>query len=367
MVILDYVRAFRESYLAGTAIIPVEHRSRLAHLPFLGEDYHVAAFESPKGCGFRFMAGAGDDTVTQQSRPLHRFAFPSLGFRTNEQTGVKISGQSSSLMLDGKMTNASLEVSDSKVVTVDYQWIDTVPVKLTHSAAEVLIYNGTLRTGIRRDVIELAKYFGTSETERFSAVAAQRDAMSILMTAATELQFEAMVPKLANFSEQVLLLGDFSPEGRSRLQRIRDALASRGQGSFTVEDVADVAHLDVRGKVLACILLCKYVIMDDSSRGGQMAEVSFLTQNRRPAAIVRLEGTYSSAMMTGVGGFGAPIQEYVYKDGTLDAVITEASVWAEGRVSDLESIIETYEGWREYSQEANSFPLGLQPWLVIRE
>jgi len=145
----------------------------------------------------------------------------------------------------------------------------------------------------------------------------------------------------------VLVLGDFGDEGRSRLTDIKDSLYRLGYLPFTLNEVEEVREYDLRHKLAAVAAVCRFVVVDDSSRAGQLAEIPEIEKLRAIMVILRHRGNTSTFVLRALEATSKVIKEVDYDESDLDVRLKESVVWAEDRVKELgERFTDAYP-WRK--------------------
>lgn len=211
--------------------------------------------------------------------------------------------------------------------------------------------------------IGLAELRGTTAAQEWTPVAGQRDGLLALLHVRTELDLERVskTPWADWPKTHVLVLGDFAPEHRTRLDLMADCLRRRGYEPTFVDGVEDIRQHDLQAKVLLLAGVCRFSMIDDSSRGGQLTEIGLLRQANRSAAILRLNGTYSSAMATGLAGPGSRIHEFRYDVDKLDDVVGRAVAALERDVNLTEEYLDGVYPWRSGDGPGELPALGVAP------
>jgi hypothetical protein len=152
---------------------------------------------------------------------------------------------------------------------------------------------------------------------------------------------------LSNFRERtVLLLGDYSPEGRKRLGAIREALRARGYDPVLVDEIPDVLGYDLTQKVVAVASVCRFVVIDDSSLSGHLVEYAHVQANRWVAITLHKHGSRGTFMTKGASLTSRVILEREYEDETLSVVVRESADWAEARIAELSVAYANIYPWR---------------------
>jgi hypothetical protein len=146
--------------------------------------------------------------------------------------------------------------------------------------------------------------------------------------------------------KQVLVLGDFQPEGRQRLNEIRNHLVQAGYLPAFVDEVPDIPHFDLMQKLVALASSSRFVVMDDSSKSGHLAEFPLVVQNRWYAVVLRLRGSRSSFMTHGVAATTNTMVEYEYDAASLPSIIADAVAEIETRIDYRERRLNAELPWR---------------------
>ncbi len=144
----------------------------------------------------------------------------------------------------------------------------------------------------------------------------------------------------------MLILGDYSGDGLERLARIRATLANLGYFGFTLQDVAEAAAYDLRQKLTAVAPVCRFVVIDDSSRGGQAAELPIIEMLRVTPIVLRLRGAESTFVTRALDATSRVIRECEYDTTDLEEVLFDAVRWAESTIGDLERRFTRAYPWR---------------------
>jgi hypothetical protein len=119
-----------------------------------------------------------------------------------------------------------------------------------------------------------------------------------------------------------------------------------GYHAVLLDEVPEEPNYDLRQKFQAVAAVCRFLVFEDSTPAGQIAEM-FLADALHSVRIVLREGERKSTFMTqGMGLTSKVVREWSYDPATLDAVIAEAVEWAETMVTELaEQRSRTYP-WR---------------------
>ena len=92
--------------------------------------------------------------------------------------------------------------------------------------------------------------------------------------------------------------------------------------------------------------MCRFVVIDDSAKSGQAAEIPIVEAVRATTVVLRRVGSESTFVTRGLGATSKIIREYNYESGTLDQVLVTAVGWAENTIADLEREYSRTYPWR---------------------
>ena len=145
----------------------------------------------------------------------------------------------------------------------------------------------------------------------------------------------------------VLLLGDFSADGRVRLDAIGSRLLASGYVPVMLDELPELPEYDLLQKANAMASVCRLVVVDDSSYAGHLAEIPIALATRGPLIVARIEGGLSSFVGKGISaGTGGRVQEISYRSDTLDTVISAAVENAERWISETGKELNSAYPWR---------------------
>jgi hypothetical protein len=154
--------------------------------------------------------------------------------------------------------------------------------------------------------VRYAELYGNRRSEFWSEAKAISRAKDEILIALVDLkQSEKKVISISQYlkvfkQRTVLILGDYSPEGRKRLAAIGESIAHLGYSPIFLDDVPDDFHYDLQQKAVAVASVSRLVIIDDSSKSGHLVEFKDVQYNRWVTILLRLEGSESSFMTHGV-------------------------------------------------------------------
>jgi hypothetical protein len=144
----------------------------------------------------------------------------------------------------------------------------------------------------------------------------------------------------------VLILGDFGAQGVERIERIKELLGARGYYGFTLSDVQEVPEYDLRQKLTAVAPVCRFILVDDSSRAGQAAELPIIEMLRVTTIVMRLRGSQSTFVTRGLSITSNVILEVDYDLTDIEQVLNEAVQWVESRIGELQDRFSRTYPWR---------------------
>ena len=193
-----------------------------------------------------------------------------------------------------------------------------IPLRLDGPEASVTLENiqWTFRRQSRR--IAYAEFFANRASDSWSVEKAVERAMDEVLQASVYAGgVERFKTSVSDYFERfkkghVLLLGDFGPEGIERIQRIAELLGALGYYGFTLQDVREVPEYDLRQKLTAVAPVCRFVVVDDSSRAGQAAELPIVEMLRVTTIVMRLRGSQSTFVTRGLSATSRTILEIEY-------------------------------------------------------
>lgn len=153
---------------------------------------------------------------------------------------------------------------------------------------------------------------------------------------------------LKTFKEkQVLILGDFSNEGKERIKQIKDKLKLLRYEGTTLNDVPENLNYNLSQKATAVAAVSKFIIVDDSSKAGHVFELAHLKSNDWITIILRLEGSEGTYMTRGMSQYSSVILEKNYQESNLEQALAESTVWAENKISELKRDSADIYPWRK--------------------
>jgi len=234
------------------------------------------------------------------------------------------------------------------------------PMRLNREAASISLFNMSFQAGDWKRNIQYAQLFGTRKAEDWLIAQAVTRAKDEVLAALVDIQRAedgsiTLDQYIASHKEKtVLVLGDYSSEGLARLGDITAELDSLGYKSILIKDVPDNLYQDISQKVVALGAIARFVVVDDSSRSGHLAEIPLCKQNNWVTIIMRLDGVGGSWMTAGTSAFSNVILEIPYsKVGVRDA-LDEATRWAEQKLDSLKQNLSSIYPWRQSEKDQDN-------------
>jgi hypothetical protein len=129
----------------------------------------------------------------------------------------------------------------------------------------------------------------------------------------------------------VLVLGSYSDEGMTRLRAIEHRLAELGYEPILLCDVPDQDAQTLEQKVVMVGSLSRFVILDDSEKSGQLAELALCKTNGWVTVVLQPSGHPSSAMSAAASALSNVIRETPYELGFIASALTSSVEWAEAK------------------------------------
>jgi hypothetical protein len=197
--------------------------------------------------------------------------------------------------------------------------------------------------------IGFAEVFAERSADFWSKEKAVERAMDEVLQAAVYVSgAERFKTSIDDFLERfkkghVLLLGDFSAR---RIEAIKQVVERKGYYAFTLQDVKELSEYDLRQKLTAIASVCRFVVVDDSSRAGQAAEIPIIDFLRVVTIVLRLRGSDSTFVNRPLEATSKVIKEAEYDDNDLEQILDESIRWAESQIGDLSQQYARAYPWR---------------------
>lgn len=331
-----YLEAFHRTYRSKvTEVIPDRSRSALWRWQALSGAKIAGYVSTTHGLGYEYVSGeAGAIDVVHGSPRIEArlFGCSPKDLDNNGNVAVFLSGR------DFKMVSCGAD--------------GRLPVKLDGHEASATLVDVTWVFRGRTGRLPYAEMQVERSTHALSSERAVERAMDEVLRAAIDVMAMTQLRmSLGDYLQRfkkghVLLLGDFGHEGRLRLEDIKSTLGRLGYFAFTLDEVQEPSSYDLRHKVTAVASVCRFVVIDDSAKSGQAAEIPIVEAVRATTVVLRRVGSESTFVTRGLGATSKIIREYNYESGTLDQVLVTAVGWAENTIADLEREYSRTYPWR---------------------
>jgi len=190
-------------------------------------------------------------------------------------------------------------------------------------------------------LVRYAELYGNRTADFWSEAKAISRAKDEILIALVDLkQSEKVAISISEYmrtfkQKTILILGDYSPEGRKRLTAIGESVAHLGYNPIFLDDIPDDFHYDLQQKAVAIASVSRLVIIDDSSKSGHLVEFKDIQYNRCVTIILRLEGSESSYMTHGASSYSKVIFEKTYSFENLSEILRDSVRLAEETIREL--------------------------------
>lgn len=231
------------------------------------------------------------------------------------------------------------------------------PLRLSRETASISLFNMSFQAGPWKRNIHYAQLFGSRKAEDWSIAQAVARAKDEVLAALVEIQQAdksgvTLDQYIASHKDKtVLVLGDYSPEGLSRLEAIAAELDLLGYKSILIKDVPDHPYQDISQKVVAIGAIARFVVVDDSSRSGHLTEIPLCKQNNWVTIIMRLDGIGGSWMTAGSSTFSNVILELPYSLASIHNTLVKGTKWADERLESLKQNLSSIYPWRQAEKD----------------
>ena len=341
----SYLHRFHDEYVnTADRFLSEEQRARLIRYAWLPAP--IVGYVSTKlGAGYEYeIEGSPGITVRRGSQRIEELWAGAPRSVMKAGSAVRLNGI-------GITIQQSPDISDLEHWPPKGGFVGAFPFYFTADPADVTLIHTSFQAPPWRRDVRYAFLATTRTAEYWSEAEAVRRAKDEILVAMVDVQQSAryevdLGTYLGQFKERtVLLLGDFN-HGRERLAALREALDRLDYSTVLLDEVPESAHYDLRQKFQAVAPVCRFLVFDDSSPAGQMAEL-VLAQGLNAICVVLREGeTGSSFMTSGLELTSRVIREWQYNATTVDATVVEATEWAEQQFASLAVERSTLYPWR---------------------
>ncbi|HYZ12348.1 MAG TPA: hypothetical protein VFA08_01930 [Actinomycetota bacterium] len=218
--------------------------------------------------------------------------------------------------------------------------------------AFVKFHDLILQTGRWERAVRYAE-ISTDRTQEFwselNAVSRAKD--ELLIAVVDRMRIEESQPISLNEylrrkkESQVLVCGDYNA-GAERLDEITHLVAEAGYEPIRLDEVNEFPEYDLRQKFEAVAPLMRFIVIDDSSPAGQIAEVVLAERGRWVTLVLRMSGSTSSFMTRGASATSTAIREMEYSEDELGETLSSGLDWAEKTRAQLGAARDATFPWR---------------------
>ena len=223
------------------------------------------------------------------------------------------------------------------------------PLRLVGEDSTAMIYNSTFTAPGWTRYVWSAGLYGDNQGSRWTPDEA--------VNAAIQYSFDSLVafmqdPQLLRHfvavqrERRVLLLGDYNA-GKERLDRIAHTLEILGYEPTLLKDIPEFAELDLIQKLTLVAGHCRFIVIDDSSPAGQLAEIQTCRANNWVTVILRAHGKGSSYVTAGASVASRVILERPYDPAWPVKDVAEAAQWSEEKIIEVRQNLSRVYPWRD--------------------
>ena len=332
----EYLEMFHRIYREKVAaVIPEAYRKQLVRVHYLEGARIIGYVSTSWGAGYQYQTGKPEEIdVLSRSARIEEIVFecPRGNIQDNAKTWILLRAP--------------------RLRIVGFKMSEKLPLRLDTPDASATLENLDIDFRGRSTHIGFAEIFADRSVEFWSKERAIERAMDEVIEATICVAgIERFKTSLADFLERfknghVLLLGDFSEEGLRRIEAIKQVIESKDYYAFTLNDVREPPGCDLRQKLTAVASVCRFVVVDDSSRAGQSAEIPIIESLRVVTIILRLRGSNATLVNRPLEATSKVIREAEYGDASLAEILGESITWAESQLSNLSRQYAKTYPWR---------------------
>lgn len=332
----EYLETFHRIYREKlAAVIPETYRRELLRVRHLEGTGIIGYVSTMFGAGYEYRPGnPGKIDVLSRSARIEEILF----------------GCPRGLIQDD--VNIFIRLRAPRFQMISCKVAGRLPLRLDTPNASATLENLDVDFRGRSTHIGFAEIFAERSADFWSKERAVERAMDEVLQAAVYVGgVERFKTSLDDFLERfknrhVLLLGDFSEEGLRRIEAIKRVVERKGYYAFTLKDVKEFPEYDLRQKLTAVAPVCRFVVVDDSSRAGQSAEIPIIDFLRVVAVVLRLQGSDSTFVNRPLEATSRVIKEVEYGGGNLEQILDESIIWAECQIGELSQQYARAYPWR---------------------
>jgi len=227
-----------------------------------------------------------------------------------------------------------------------------LPIRLLGNKSSVRLEWFAHEGGREPRYIRYAEFYSDRTLSRWNREAATIRAKDIVLSALTEVR-KAMEAKLSltNYvnqvkSKTVLLLGDYGREGMVRFDTLKHTLTELGYNPVAVSEVPDFDSSSLSQKVVLLASLSRFVVVDDSTKSGQLTEIEICRRNDFLTVLLRLDNKPSTFMTAGSSVTSKVMLEFPYTMGSIRKDVEVAAAKAEETILALKRSYDELYPWR---------------------
>lgn len=332
----EYLETFHRIYREKLAtVIPETYRNALLRVRHLEGTRIIGYVSTSFGAGYEYRPGnPGAIKVLSRSARIEEMVFRCPRGLIQDDTNVFIRVRAPRFhMISGQVTGR-------------------LPLRLDTSDASATLESLEVDFRGRSMHIGFAEIFAERSADFWSKERAVERAMDEMLQAAVYVSgAERFKTSMDDFLERfkkghALLLGDFSPEGLRRIEAIKQVVERKGYYAFTLQDVKELPEYDLKQKHTAVAPVCRFVVVDDSSRAGQAAEIPIIDFLRVVTIVLRLRGSDSTFVNRPLEATSRVIKEAEYDENNLEQILDESIRWVESQIGDLSQQYARAYPWR---------------------
>ena len=332
----EYLEIFHRIYREklGT-VIPETYRNELLRVRHLEGARIIGYVSTSFGAGYEYQPGnPGAIEVLSRSARIEEMVFRCPRGLIQDDTNIFI------------------RVRAPRFHMISCQVTGLLPLRLDTPDASATLESLVVDFRARSMHIGFAEIFAERSEDFWSKERAVERAMDEVLQAAVYVSgAERFKTSIGDFLERfkkghVLLLGDFSAVGLRRIEAIKQVVERKGYYAFTLQDVKELPEYDLRQKLTAVAPVCRFVVVDDSSRAGQAAEIPIIDFLRVVTIVLRLRGSDSTFVNRPLEATSRVIKEVEYDENDLEQILDESIRWAESQIGDLSQQYARAYPWR---------------------